>query len=62
MFESTLMKNNFNINVFLFWDYLKFIESDCVIICLYIDDMLIFGINMDVVNKNFLFFYLKLKI
>ena len=32
------------------------IGSDCVIICLYVDDMLIFGPNVNVINetKNFL--------
>ena len=36
--------------------YSKMIGSDCVIICLYVDDMLIFGPNVNVINetKNFL--------
>ena len=36
--------------------YSKMIGSDCVIICLYVDDMSIFGPNVNVVNetKNFL--------
>jgi len=32
--------------------YSKLIGSDCVIICLYIDDMLIFGANVHVVNET----------
>ena len=32
--------------------YSKVIGSDCVIICLYVDDMLIFSTNMHVVNET----------
>jgi len=31
--------------------YSKLFENDCVIICLYVDDMLIFGTNLDVIDK-----------
>ena len=39
------------------------IGSDCVIICLYVDDMLIFGPNVNVVNetKKFLFSKFEMK-
>ncbi|XP_074314859.1 secreted RxLR effector protein 161-like [Silene latifolia] len=44
-------------------DRLQHNGNDCVIICLYVDDMLIFGTNMDVVNitKNFLHSRLDMK-
>ena len=32
--------------------YSKLIGSDCVLICLYVDDMLIFGTNLLVVNET----------
>ena len=32
--------------------YSKLIDSDCVIICLLVDDMLIVGTNAHVVNKT----------
>ena len=35
--------------------YTKLVNNDCVIICLYVDDMLIFGTNMNVVNDTKLF-------
>ena len=31
--------------------YYKFIDNICTIICLYVDDLLIFGSHIDVVNK-----------
>ena len=31
--------------------YYKFIGNICTIICLYVDDLLIFGSHIDVVNK-----------
>ena len=36
--------------------YSKFINNECVIICLYVDDLLIFGTSLDVVHdaKHFL--------
>ena len=30
--------------------YTKLVNNDCVIICLYVDDMLIFGTSMSVIN------------
>ena len=35
--------------------YTKLVNNDCVIICLYMDDMLIFGTNLSVVNETKLF-------
>ena len=35
--------------------YTKLVNNDCVIICLYVDDMLIFGTSMNVVNDTKLF-------
>ena len=32
--------------------YLKLIGLDCVIICLYVNDMLIIGTNLHVVNET----------
>ena len=32
--------------------YTKLIENDCVIICLYVDDMLIFGSCLDIVQET----------
>ncbi|XP_075100061.1 secreted RxLR effector protein 161-like [Nicotiana tabacum] len=39
----------------------KMIGSDCVIICLYVDDMLIFGPNVNIVNETKNFFSSKFK-
>ena len=35
--------------------YSKLFGSDCVIICLYFDDMLIFGFNLEVINDTKMF-------
>ncbi|XP_070045426.1 uncharacterized protein [Nicotiana tomentosiformis] len=55
-FNSTLVDNGFVVNASDTCVYFKMIGSDCVIICLYVDNMLIFGPNVNVVNetKNFL--------
>ena len=52
------MDNEFVVNSSDTCVYSKMIGSDCVIICLYIDDMLIFVPIVDVINetKNFLSF------
>ena len=44
------MQNGFAVNFSDSCVYLKMIGSDCALICLYVDDMLIFGTNMLVVN------------
>ena len=55
-FNITLLDNDFVVNSSNTCVYSKIIGSDCVIICLYVDDMLIFGPNVNVINetKNFL--------
>ena len=40
--------------------YTKLMNDNCVIICLYVDDMLIFGTNMDVVLETKVFLLLTL--
>lgn len=42
--------------------YSKIKGSDCVIICLYVDDMLIFGHNVNVVNETKKFLFSKFEI
>ena len=46
------MQNGFVVNLSDSCVYSKLIESDCVLICLYVDDVLIFGINLLVVNET----------
>ncbi|XP_057249385.1 uncharacterized protein LOC130590830, partial [Beta vulgaris subsp. vulgaris] len=54
-FDSTVVSNGFIVNNSDSCVYSKLIGSDCVIICLYVDDMLIFGNNLKVVNDTKLF-------
>ena len=51
-FTITLVDNNFVVNSSDTCVYSKMIGSDCVIICLYVDDMLIFGPNVNVINET----------
>ncbi|XP_075095193.1 uncharacterized protein LOC142173494 [Nicotiana tabacum] len=51
-FNSTLVDNEFFVNASDTCVYSKMEGSDCVIIYLYVDDMLIFGPNMDIVNET----------
>ena len=51
-FNNTLITNGYVVNNSDSCVYSKMIESDCVIICLYVDDMLIFGSNLNVVIKT----------
>jgi len=51
-FDSSLVQNRFAVNFADSCVYSKMIGSDCVLICLYVDDMLIFGRNLLVVNKT----------
>ena len=55
-FNITLVDNDFVVNSSDTCVCSKMIGSDCVIICLYVGDMLIFGPNANVINetKNFL--------
>ena len=55
-FNITLVDNDFVVNSSDTCIYSKIIGSDCFIICLYTDDMLIFVPNVNVINeiKNFL--------
>ena len=57
-FNITLVDNDFVVNSSDTCVYSKSVGSDCVNICLYIDDMLIFVPIVDVINetKNFLSF------
>ena len=63
-FNITLLDNDFVVNSFDTCVYSKMIGSDCVIICLYVDDMLIFGPNVNVINetKNLLSSKFEIKI
>ncbi|XP_075074780.1 uncharacterized protein LOC142162334 [Nicotiana tabacum] len=62
-FNSTSVVNGFVVNAFDTCVYSKMIGSVCVIICFYVDDMLIFGPNVNVVNetKKFLSYKFEMK-
>ena len=51
-FDSSLVQNGFVVNLSDSCVSSKRIESDCVIVCLYVDDMLILGTNLLVVNET----------
>ena len=51
-FDNTVVQNGFVVTTSDSCVYSKVIGSDCVIICLYVDDMLIFGTNIHVVNET----------
>ena len=51
-FHQTIISDGFQVNDSDACVYSKFDQFGCVIICLYVDDMLIFGTNIDVVNTN----------
>ena len=55
-FDSLIISHGFIINESDKCVYYKFIDNICTIICLYVDDLLIFGSHIDAVNKvkNFL--------
>lgn len=55
-FDSTLISNGFKVNDSGACVYYNYDEHGCVIIYLYVDNMLIFCTNIDVLNttKNFL--------
>ncbi|GKB86916.1 retrovirus-related pol polyprotein from transposon TNT 1-94 [Tanacetum coccineum] len=51
-FDNTLLSNAFHINECDKCVYVKQYKNAFVIICLYVDDMLIMGTNMDVINQT----------
>jgi len=51
-FDKSLVQNGFAANLSDSCVYSKMIGSDCVLICLYVDDILIFGTNLLVVNET----------
>ncbi|GKD00676.1 zinc finger, CCHC-type containing protein, partial [Tanacetum coccineum] len=52
-FDEVVLSSGFHLNQSDKYVYRKFDSSDkCVIICLYVDDMLIFGTNQDQVDKT----------
>ena len=51
-FDSTVLQDGFVVNISDSCVYSKVIDSDCVIICVHVHDMLIFGTNMRVVNET----------
>ena len=55
-FDSLIISHGFRINESDKCVYYKFIDNICTIICLYVDNLLIFGSHIDAVNKvkNFL--------
>ena len=55
-FDHVLISNGFSINYVDKCIYNKVENNSCIIICLYVDDMLIFGTNLQVVinTKSFL--------
>ena len=50
-FDQTLVSDGYVVNSFDTCVYSKLIELECVIICLYVDEMLIFGTNVTMVNE-----------
>ena len=58
----TLVDNDFVVNLSDTCVYSKVIGSDCVIICLYVDDMLIVCPNVNVINEPQSFFSSKFEI
>ena len=55
-FDHVLVNNGYSINDVDKCIYSKYEDNTCVVICLYVDDILIFGTNLEVVceNKKFL--------
>ena len=58
-----MIQHDFAVNTSDSCVYLKLTDSDCVIICLYVDDMLIFDTNVYVVNetKKLLYSHFEMK-
>lgn len=51
-FHSTIVLNGFVVNGFDIYLYSKRCIVDCVILCLYVDDMLIFGTSLEVIEET----------
>ena len=51
-FDHTLLTHGFKINESDKCVYIKNSDKTCVIVCLYVDDMLIMGSDKDVINKT----------
>ena len=49
-FDNLIISNGFEINMSNEYVYSKRIGDQVVIMCLYVDDILIFGTNMDVIQ------------
>ncbi|KAL0545984.1 hypothetical protein IC582_015888 [Cucumis melo] len=54
-FNNTLINNRFKVNSSDTCVYSKVFGADCILICLYVDDMLIFGTNMVLITDTKLF-------
>jgi len=50
--DSTMIRHGFAVNTYDSCVHSKLIGLDCVTICLYVGDMLIFGSNVHVVNET----------
>jgi hypothetical protein len=51
-FDKVILSNAYSINDGDKCIYSKFNNNKCVIICLYVDDLLIFGTSIDVVHRT----------
>ena len=62
-FDHVLVTNGYSMNDADKYIYSKYEDNTCVVICLYVDDMLIFGTSLKVVceTKKFLSFKFDMK-
>ena len=51
-FDHTMMSHGFKINECDKCVYIKNMKNSCVLVCLYVDDMLIMGTSKDVINST----------
>jgi hypothetical protein len=56
-FDVTLISADFSVNEADRYIYYRLVEGQGVILCLYVDDILIFGISLDVINEVKTFLY-----
>ena len=49
-FDSVMIKNGFSINECDKWAYSKTVKNVCIIVCLYVDDILILGTDIEVIK------------
>ena len=49
-FDSVMIKDEFTINECDKCVYTKIIENVCIIVCLYVDNMLILGTNIEIIK------------